>query len=163
MSAEEEIPTPPPRPTERVSYMVTDAQGNIVRSGRCPRGQIPDQAGQGEQAFEAEVLLDDRLYRIVNGRPVAKHTAEDLERSEQARRAKRQATLHAQELRHRLRHAVALDSFPELDNDQRVRLMAWIQASDEPETTLEDILGTTLYLELDTRLQGVLPSERTRG
>lgn len=77
-----------------IRYVVTDADGAILRKGNCRPGDLSSQAGPGETAIEFDHLknpLDDRLHRIVSGNRQDIYTQQQLDAAEQAERDQRAA------------------------------------------------------------------------
>lgn len=130
------------RPKQSVLYRVLDNQGNIVRQGRCQRQRVAEQAKAGQSAVEVLEHLDDRLFRVVDDSPVRKHTDEELDRVRQAELQRQQEALRLIARRHELKHQISQDALSGLTDRQLLRILAWILATDEPESTLNEILGT---------------------
>lgn len=126
------------RPKQQVDFSVLDAEGNILRRGRCQRRKVADQVKrEGEVAIEGKAP-DDRLFRVVDGKLVRKQTDEEIEAYAEWKRARQQEQLRLIERRHSLKHAIARGELDHLSERQLLRILAWILATDEPEATLDD-------------------------
>lgn len=69
-------------------YVVTDAQGNVLRRGTCRPRDLAAQAGPGESVEEFNHVgtpLDDRFHRIRDGQRESRYTQAEIDAMQQAK------------------------------------------------------------------------------